>query len=100
MLKLGSVDVPVVKEGKGSWQTITQQHWNLEHQESLLAYWAMQKRENPKFNIDAKKEKLFVMPEAAEAEPTMEEEAAADAGSETEEEMDGFSDLDDDGPAK
>lgn len=58
-LKLGSVDVPVIEDGRGTWKNITQKDWNLEHQRALLAYWEDQAKEND-FSVEAKKAKLFL----------------------------------------
>lgn len=60
VLKLGSVDVPVVEDGKGTWKNITQKDWNLDHQRALLDYWKEQAAENSGFSIEAKKAKLFL----------------------------------------
>lgn len=59
-LKLGSVDVPVVEDGKGTWKNVTQRDWNLEYQRALFDYWKEQAAENSGFSIEAKKAKLFV----------------------------------------
>ena len=67
-LKLGSIDVPVVKEGKGQFVKVSQGQWTMEHQRAILDYWAEQKKENPKFDINAKKAKLFVMPDSSDSE--------------------------------
>jgi hypothetical protein len=39
VLKLGSVQVPYVEEGKGGWKTVNQRDWNLKDQASLFDYW-------------------------------------------------------------
>ncbi len=66
-LKLGSVKVPVIEEGKGTWREITQGQWNLKYQRLLIGYWEDEKKENPKFDIEAKMQKLFILPEKSEA---------------------------------
>ncbi len=60
VLKLGSVDVPVVEDGRGTWKNVTQKEWNHEHQRSLYTYWTEQKAENAGFSIEAKRAKLFL----------------------------------------
>lgn len=60
-LKLGSVDVPVVEDGKGFFKNITQANWNLDHQRSLLRYWREQKEAHNGFDIEAKMRKLFIL---------------------------------------
>ncbi len=65
-LKLGSVKVPVIEEGKGTWREISQGNWDLKHQRLLIGYWQDQKKENPTFSIEAKMQKLFIMPATTE----------------------------------
>jgi hypothetical protein len=77
-LRLGSIDVPVVKDGRGTFITKRQDQWTLKDQRALLAYWAVMKEENPKFDIEAKKAKLFIMPASAPAEAKEDEETADD----------------------
>lgn len=60
VLRLGSVDVPVIEDGKGFFKTITQKDWNLTYQKALLAYWEDRAKENPGFNVESKKAKLFM----------------------------------------
>lgn len=60
VLKLGSVDVPVIEDGKGFWKNVTQKDWSLEHQRALFDYWKEQAAENSGFSIEAKKAKLFL----------------------------------------
>lgn len=66
VLKLGVIDVPYVEEGKGGWRKVTQAQWNREHQNAIMKYWEQQKVEHPKFDIQAKMNKLFVMSEPEE----------------------------------
>lgn len=60
VLKLGSVDVPVVEDGKGFFKNVTQAAWNLDYQRALFAYWEDVARENAGFSVAAKKAKLFM----------------------------------------
>jgi len=39
VLKLGSIQVPYVEDGKGGWKTVNQRDWNLKDQASLFDYW-------------------------------------------------------------
>lgn len=59
-LKLGSVDVPVVEDGRGTWKNVTQRDWNLDYQRDLMDSWKEQAADNPGFSIEAKKAKLFI----------------------------------------
>lgn len=67
-LRLGSVQVPYIEDGKGGWKTVNQRDWNLKDQAALFDYWRNLLfegwDEDKKLKaIEAKKEKLF-MPES------------------------------------
>ncbi len=67
-LKLGSILVPYVEDGKGGWKTVNQRDWNLKDQAALFDYWRNLLfdglDEDKKLKaIEAKKAKLF-MPES------------------------------------
>ena len=69
-LRLGSVQVPYVEDGKGGWKTVNQRDWNLKDQASLFDYWRKLlfdglDEEKKQKAIEAKKAKLF-MPESAD----------------------------------
>lgn len=72
-LKLGSIQVPYVEDGKGGWKTVTQGQWNLKDQAALLAYWRNilfdglddEKKEKA---IEAKKAKLFMAEKSVETQ--------------------------------
>jgi len=59
-LKLGSVDVPVVEEGRGFFKNVSQKDWNMKYQTALFDYWKEVAADHPGFNIEAKKAKLFI----------------------------------------
>ena len=68
VLKLGSIQVPYVEDGKGGWKTVNQRDWNVKDQAALFDYWR-----NLLFDgldddkklmaIEAKKAKLFMAEE-------------------------------------
>ncbi len=67
-LRIGSIQVPYIEDGRGGWKTVNQRDWNLKDQAALFDYWR-----NLLFDgldddkklkaIEAKKAKLF-MPES------------------------------------
>lgn len=67
-LRLGSVQVPYIEDGKGGWKTVNQRDWNLKDQSALFDYWrnllfdGLDDDKKQKA-IEAKKAKLF-MPES------------------------------------
>lgn len=65
VLKLGSIQVPYVEDGKGGWKTVNQRDWNLKDQAALFDYWRNLlfdglDDEKKAAAIAAKKAKLFM----------------------------------------
>jgi len=75
ILKLGSIQVPYIEDGKGGWKTVNQRDWNLKDQAALFDYWRKllfdglddEKKDKA---IEAKKAKLFMVEEVKKAEKT------------------------------
>lgn len=54
-----SVSIPYLKEGKVEWVDTFESEYDEKAQNTLFDFWNRMKAENPTFNIEAKKEKLF-----------------------------------------
>jgi len=74
-LRLGSIQVPYIEEGQGKWKTVSQDKWNLKDQAAIFDYWrnvlfSELDEEKKAKALQAKKEKLFILPveEPAEVE--------------------------------
>ena len=70
-LKLGSIQVPYIDDGKGKWKTVTQGQWNLKDQAAIFDYWrnvlfSEMDEEKKEKALIAKKEKLFMPVEELE----------------------------------
>lgn len=65
VLRLGSIQVPYVEDGKGGWKTVNQRDWNLKDQAALFDYWrnllfdGLDDDKKSKA-LEAKKAKLFM----------------------------------------